>query len=202
LRNTILIMFMYMFFVRGIYSYLAVMISELGGGPLSLGYTYFLDAGPEIVTFFLASRLLARFEGRWLVLSALLLQVARLSLIFVFDNTISIMLLGILGGFSYGLIAAAYKTQIYELAPDRIKISCVSLSESIIGFAGLCSVPVFGFVTAEYGGRVSVAAALVLSLLTAAFVIKTQILKKHIKKTNTKKTRIPKRVRGVKIYDE
>ncbi len=174
LRNIIIIMFMYIFFVRGIYSYLAVMISDLGGGAINLGYTYFFDAAPEIVTFFLASKLLARFEGRWLILAALLLQVLRLVLIFILNNTLSIILLGALGGFSYGLIASAYKTQIYELAPARFKISCVSLSESLIGLAGLCSVPVFGFVIAEYGGRYSVGIGLGLAVITVAFILKTQ----------------------------
>lgn len=47
----IIIVFMYNFVVKGIYNYLSVIVSEFGGGPLSLGFTYFFDATPRLSLF-------------------------------------------------------------------------------------------------------------------------------------------------------
>lgn len=173
LKEIIVIVFTYIFVVKGIYSYFGVLLSDYGGGPLSLGFTYLFDAGPEIITFFLAARLLARFNSKWLILVAFLLQIVRLSLILVFNSALAIILLGVLSGLGYGMLAAAYKTYIYELAPDKYKISCLSLSESIIGFSGVISAPVFGFVIMSFGGNIAIAMGLVIDITATLFIIKS-----------------------------
>lgn len=172
LKSIIIIVFIYSFVVRGIYSYLGILVSDLGGGPLSLGFTYFFDAGPEIVTFFLAARLLARFKSKSLILVSFLLQILRLLLILVFNSSLAIILLGVLAGLSYGMLAASYKTYIYELAPEKYKISCLSLSESIIGLAGVISAPVFGFVIMKFSGNVAIAMGLVIYTGAAVFILR------------------------------
>ena len=172
LRSIIIIIFMYSFVVKGIYSYLGVLVSDFGGGPLSLGFTYFFDAGPEIVTFFLTAKLMSKYKSKSLILAAFILQILRLSLILVFNSTLSIMLLGILSGFAYGLIATAYKTYIYELAPEKYKISCISLSESIIGLSGVISVPVFGFVMMKFGGVASISAGLAIDIIAVLIILR------------------------------
>jgi predicted MFS family arabinose efflux permease len=47
LVSMIIIIFIYTFVIKGIYSYLGVLIGDYGGGPLSLGLTFFFDAAPE-----------------------------------------------------------------------------------------------------------------------------------------------------------
>lgn len=172
LRSMIIIVFMYIFVVKGIYSYLGVLVSDFGGGPLSLGFTYFFDATPEVVTFFLTARLMSKYHSKWLILFAFILQIIRLSLILVFNTALSIIFMGILSGFAYGLLATAYKTYIYELAPAKYKISCLSLSESIIGLSGLISVPVFGFILMEFGGFAAISAGLVINIIAVFIIIK------------------------------
>lgn len=164
LRFVIVILFVYTFAVKGIYNYLGFLVSDSGGGPLSLGFTYFFDACPEVVTFFLAPRLLGKYRSKDLIFVAFLLQILRLVLILVFNSALAIILLGPLSGFAYGLLAAAYKTYIYELAPEKYKISCLSFSESLIGLSAVFSAPVFGLVIMQFGGQVSVALALALVL--------------------------------------
>lgn len=176
LRSLILIIVMYNFVIKGVYNYLGVLISDFGGGPLSLGLTYLCDATPEVVTFFLTSRLMRRFHSKWFILAAFVLQIIRLSLILVFNSSLAITLLGVLSGFAYGLIATAYKTYIYELAPEKYKISCLSLSESIIGISGVMSVPVFGFIIIKLGGPAAIATGLALDII-AMLVILKDILK-------------------------
>lgn len=176
LRFVLIILFMYFFVVKGIYSYLGVLVSDFGGGPLSLGFTYFFDACPELVTFFLTTRLLNKFHSKSLIFAALILQILRLSLIIAFSSPLAIMLMGILSGFAYGLLAAAYKTYVYDLAPEKYKISCLSLCESIIGLSGVASVPVFGFVVMKFGGPASIALGLVIDV-TAVLIMTGSMLR-------------------------
>lgn len=179
LRQIIIIVFTYNFVLKGIYSYLGVLVSDFGGGPLNLGLAYFFDATPEIITFFLTTRLLSRYESKGLILVAFILQIVRLSLILVFNSPLSIILLGSLSGFAYGLLASSYKTYIYELAPEKYKISCLSLSESIIGLSGVFSAPVFGFIIMKFGGHTSIAVALVVNI-AAALYLSRNIFRKSI----------------------
>jgi MFS transporter, PPP family, 3-phenylpropionic acid transporter len=94
-------------------------------------------------------------------------------LILVFNSSLAIMLLGILSGFAYGLLASSYKTYIYELAPEKYKISCLSLSESIIGLSGVISAPVFGFVIMKFGGYASIAMGLGIDVAAALYIAGT-----------------------------
>lgn len=172
LRFIIIVVFMYSFVIKGVYSYLGVLVSDFGGGPLSLGLTYFFDATPEVVTFFLTVRLIRKYNSKRLIFVAFILQIMRLSLILIFNTSMAVILAGILAGFAYGLIASAYKTYIYELAPDKYKISCLSLSESIIGFSGVIGVPVFGFVLMRFGGSASILLGLFIILIGIGIIIR------------------------------
>lgn len=178
LRFILVILFMYNFVVKGIYIYLGVLVSDSGGGPFSLGLTYFFDASPEIISFFLASRLLRKYQSKTLIFAAFILQIVRLLLILVFSSPLSIILLGPMSGLAYGLLAAAYKTYIYELAPEKYKISCLSLSESIIAFSAVISAPVFGFAIIKFGTYVSIAMAVIISCAVAS-ILAGNILKER-----------------------
>lgn len=182
LRAIVIIVFIYSFVLKGIYSYLGVLISDFGGGPLSLGFAYFFDAFPEVVTFILTSKLLSKYRSKDLILIAFILQIIRLSLILVFNSPLSIILLGALSGFAYGLIATAYKTYIYEVAPEKYKISCLSLSESIIGLSGVLSAPVYGYLIIEFGGYTSIAIGLVIYIvMTLIISVKLYVERKNKK---------------------
>lgn len=167
LRSIVIIVFIYNFVLKGIYSYLGVLVMDFGGGPLSLGLTYFFDATPELITFALTSKLLDRYENRDLIFVAFILQIIRLSLILVFNSPVAIILLGTLSGFAFGLLATAYKTFIYEVAPDKYKVSCLSLSESIIGLSGVISAPVFGFLFVKFDGHMAIGIGLLIYVLIA-----------------------------------
>lgn len=184
LRSIIIIVFMYNFVVKGIYSYLGVLVSDFGGGPLSLGFTYFFDAAPEIVTFFLTARLLGKYHSKWLIMVAFILQIIRLSLILVFNSALSIILLGALSGFGFGLLATAYKTYIYELVPDKYKISCLSLSESIIAISSVLSVPVFGYVLLKFGGSATIAMGIVIDLAAFLMILRDLYKSRQIRKAS------------------
>ncbi len=190
LRAIILIVFMYTFTLKGIYNYLGVLVGDYGGGPLSLGLTYFCDATPEVITFFLASRLLRKFQSKKLILIAFFLQIVRLSLILIFNSALAIILLGILSGFAYGLLAASYKTYIYELAPEHYKASCLSLSESIIGLSGVISVPIFGFVFTQFGGSAAMALGLAIDIISVGIILKDS----YEGKTGRKVTEVEERI--------
>lgn len=171
LRTIIMIMFVYTFVLEGIYIYLGVLIPDFGGGPLSLGLTYFFDATPEVITFVLTSRLIGKYKSKYLILVAFLLQIIRFSLILIFKSPVSIILLGILSGSAFGMAAAAYKTYIYENAPAEYRISCLSLSESIIGFSAVLGAPVYGYLIIKYGGYASIAVGLFLFIVMVLFII-------------------------------
>lgn len=64
----LIIVFTYNFIYMGIYNYLGVLVKDYGGGALSLGLTYFFDATPEIVTYFLTASLLKNIRIRVLFL--------------------------------------------------------------------------------------------------------------------------------------
>ena len=170
LRTIVIILFMYYFVVKGIYAYLGVLLSDTGGGPLSLGVAYFFDASPEIITFFLAARILARFQSKTLIFASFIIQIIRLSLILVFNSPVAIVVLGMFSGLAYGLQASAYKTYIYNLAPEKYKVSCLSLSESIISLSGVICAPVFGFVIMKFGTYSSIAMGLVIDITVAIFI--------------------------------
>jgi len=178
LRYILIILFMYNFVVKGIYNYLGVLVSDLGGGPLSVGFAYFFDSLPELITFFLTPRLLRKYQSKDLIFASLILQTVRLILILVFSSSLAIMLLGCLSGLAYGLLASAYKTYIYELAPEKYKVSCLSLCESIIGLSGVASAPVFGFIIINFGTFASIGMGLVINII-AALIIVGSILKKR-----------------------
>lgn len=171
LMYMITIIFMYNFVVRGIYIYLGVLLADYGGGPLSLGVTYFFDATPEVITFFLAAKLLRKFKSKKLILVAFLLQILRLSLILVFNSAIAVILLGTLSGFAFGLLATAYKTYVYELAPVKYKASCMSLSETIIGFSAVISAPVFGILFAKFGTNIAILVGLVINIISVLLIL-------------------------------
>ena len=179
LKSIIIVLFTFTFVVKGIYSYLGVIVSDSGGGSLSYGLTLFFDASPEIITFFLASKLLARYRNKGLIFAAFILQIIRLSLILVFNSPTAIMLLGILSGFSFGLLASSYKTYIYDLAPEKYKISCLGLSESIIGFSAVLSVPIFGFIVMKFGGYASIAVGLAINIIAAFILARSLRTKEH-----------------------
>jgi MFS family permease len=145
------IVFMYFFAVKGVYSYLGVLLSDFGGGPLSLGFTYFFDASPEIITFFLSARLLKRYKTKNLILVGVMLQIVRFVVIIIFKNALAVILMGTLSGFAFGLVATSYKTYIYELAPEKYKTSCMSICETIIGLSGIISAPIFGIMFTKLG---------------------------------------------------
>lgn len=174
----IIIIFMYTFVVRGIYSYLGVLIADYGGGPLSLGFTYFFDATPEVVTFFLAAGLMKRYNGKILIFAAFILQIVRLVVILIFNNAMAVMLMGILSGFAFGLLASSYKTAIFELAPAKYKASCMSLSESIIGLSGIISVPIFGFIFTEFGTNTAIFFGLIIYIVLVLVMMKDVFLEK------------------------
>jgi MFS family permease len=159
------IVFMYFFAVKGVYSYLGVLLSDFGGGPLSLGFTYFFDASPEIITFFLSARLMKRFKTKNLILIGVVLQIIRFLVIIIFKNAIAVILMGSLSGFAFGLVATSYKTYIYELAPEKYKTSCMSIAETIIGLSGIISAPVFGIMFATLGTTMTMLVGLVIYIV-------------------------------------
>ena len=167
----VILVFIYNFVVNGIYNYLGVLIGDYGGGPLNLGLTYFFDATPEIVTFFLTTKLLRKFHSKKLVFTAFLLQVLRLALILIFNSALSLTLLGILSGFAFGLLVSSYKTYLYELAPAKYKASCMSLCETIIGLSSVVSAPVFGFLFARYGGSFTIAFGLIICIVSVFLLL-------------------------------
>ena len=75
---------------------------------------------------------------------AFILQIIRLSLILVFNSPVAIILLGTLSGFAFDYWPQPIRPS-YEVAPDKYKVSCLSLSRSIIGLSGVISAPVLGF---------------------------------------------------------
>lgn len=166
-----MIVFMYNFVYKGIYSYLGVMVGDYGGGALSLGLTYFFDATPEVVTFFLTASLLKKYKNKSLIFVAFLLQAIRLTVIYIFNNALTVMLMGILSGFAFGLMNASYKTYIYNLAPEKYKASCLSLFESIVGFSGIICAPIFGFLFARFGTNVTVAFALIIDIIMTIIML-------------------------------
>jgi Arabinose efflux permease len=178
LMTMVIIVFTYIFAVNGIYSYLGVMISSYGGGPLAMGLTYFFDATPEIVTFFLSAKLLKKFKSKNLIIIPFLLQIIRLTLILVFNSGTAVILLGVLSGFGYGLLAASYKTYIYELAPSKYKASCMSLCESLIGLSILISVPIFGYIFAAYGINAAIKVALTIILIAFLLILRNFFIEK------------------------
>lgn len=181
LISMITIIFMYTFVVKGIYSYLGVLLADYGGGPLSLGVTYFFDATPEVITFFLAAKLLKRFQSKKLILFAFLLQILRLSLILVFNSAIAVILLGSLSGFAFGLLATSYKTYIYELAPAKYKASCMSLSETIIGLSAVISAPIFGFAFTKFGTNAAILMGLVINIVSVLLILQGSYKEKRKK---------------------
>ncbi|NMA94913.1 MAG: MFS transporter [Clostridiales bacterium] len=167
LRTMVLIIFIYNFVLRGIYSYLGILVMDFGGGPISLGFAYFFDAAPEVITFALSTRLLAKYRDRDLIFIAFIMQIIRLSLILVFNSPIAIIVLGSFSGIAFGFLATAYKTFIYDVAPDKYKVSCLSLSESIIGLSGVISAPVFGFLFVKFDGHIAIAIGLLIYVILA-----------------------------------
>lgn len=177
----ITIMFMYNFVLRGIYNYLAILVSDFGGGVASLGLTYCFDASPEIVTFFLSARLLRRYKSKSMIFIAFILQIIRLTVILIFNNSLSVILMSVLSGFAFGLAAASYKTYIYELAPEKYKASCMSISETIIGLSGIISAPIFGFMFTEFGTKSTILFGLVIDILLAFIMLANNIMSKRRK---------------------
>jgi MFS transporter, PPP family, 3-phenylpropionic acid transporter len=168
----IAIMFTYNFTTRGIYNYLGILVGDYGGGALSLGLTYFFDASPEIITFFLTARLLKSFHSKTLIFAAFMLQVIRLSVILIFSNAVAVISMGVLSGFAFGLVTASYKTYIYDLAPAKYKASCLSLSDSIIGLSAIISAPIFGFVFAQFGTSYAIMFGLIINIAAALVMLK------------------------------
>lgn len=172
------IMFMYTFVMRGVYSYLGILVSDYGGGPMSLGFAYFFDASPEIITFFLTASLLKKYHGKSLIFVAFLLQIVRLTVILIFNNAMAVILMGVFSGFAFGLSAASYKTYIYELAPDKYKTSCMSIAESIIGMSGVISAPIFGLIISKFGANSAILFGLLIYIIVAIIMLKDIITSK------------------------
>jgi len=171
LVSMVILIFIYSFVVKGIYNYLGVLIGDYGGGPLNLGFTYFFDASPEIVTFFLTTRLLRRFHSKKLVFVAFLLQTLRLTFILIFNSALAVTLLGTLSGFAYGLLSSSYKTYLYELAPEKYKASCMSLCETTIGMSAVFSAPVFGFLFDKFGANFTITFGLVIYIISVIMLL-------------------------------
>lgn len=176
----VMIMFAYTFVMRGIYSYLGVMVSDLGGGVKSLGFTYFFDASPEIITFFLTGMLLKRFHSKNIIFAAFFLQLIRLITILIFQSAAAVIATGVLSGLAYGLAQASYKTYAYELAPEKYRASCMSTADSIIGVSAIISAPVFGFVFSEFGTNAAIVFGLVIYVIAILVMMKDFMFKKRI----------------------
>ena len=167
----LIIVFTYNFIYMGIYNYLGVLVKDYGGGALSLGLTYFFDAAPEIVTYFLTASLLKKYKNKSLIFVAFLLQAIRLVVIYIFSNALAVMLMGILSGFAFGLMDASYKTYIYDLAPEKYKTSCLSLFDCIVGFSGIICAPIFGFLFVRLGTNAIIVFALIIDIIMASVML-------------------------------
>lgn len=176
----ILIIFIYTFVMRGIYSYLGILVSDYGGGAMSLGLAYFFDASPEIITFFLTATLLKKYHSKTLIFAAFLLQIVRLTVILIFNNAAAVILMGVFSGFAFGLVAASYKTYIYEMAPAKYKASCMSISESIIAISGVASAPIFGFIITKFGANSAILTGLVIYGIMVLIMLKDIVSPKEI----------------------
>lgn len=175
----IAIVFMYSFVLSGIYSYLALIVADFGGTVISLGFTYFFDATPEIFTFFLSSKLLKKYKCKSLIFVAFVLQVVRLTIILVLNNAKAVIFMGVFSGFAYGLLASSYKTYVYELAPAKYKSSCLSLAETIIGTSGIASAPIFGFIFASFGTHTAILSGLIMYIILVFILLADSLFSKR-----------------------
>lgn len=174
----VLIMFAYSFVMKGIYSYLGVMVSDMGGGLTSLGFTYFFDACPEIITFFLTGKLLKKFHSKNIIFAAFFLQLIRLTVILIFQSAAAVIFMGIFSGLAFGLVQASYRTYAYELAPEKYRASCLATADSIIGISAIVSAPVFGFVFTELGTNAAIIFGLFIYIVAVLVIMKDIILKR------------------------
>lgn len=179
----IVIIFMYNFVLRGVYNYLAFLVTDYGGGVANLGFTYFFDASPELITFFLSGRLLKKYDNKKIIFLALLLQILRLSIILIFNSATAVMMTGILSGFAFGLVSASYKPYIYNLSPEKYKLSCICISETIIGLSTIISAPIFGYLFTKLGTSSTILIGLIIDILIAIIMYISIFLNKgHVMK--------------------
>ncbi|MDV3428388.1 MAG: hypothetical protein LIR50_15435, partial [Bacillota bacterium] len=80
-----------------------------------------------------------------------------------------------------GLVAASYKTYIYELAPEKYKTSCMSISETIIGLSGIVSAPIFGFMFTKFGSDSTILFGLIIDIILAFVMLLNNILSRRTK---------------------
>jgi MFS transporter, PPP family, 3-phenylpropionic acid transporter len=70
------------------------------------------------------------------------------------------------------LVAAPYKSYIFNLAPAKYKAGCLSLAEAIIGLAAIISAPIFGSVFAKYGTNSTILFGLIINIVASIVMLK------------------------------
>jgi MFS transporter, PPP family, 3-phenylpropionic acid transporter len=123
---------------RATYTFLPVLIMDLGGGNRHIGLAHSVAAATEIPVMFLAGWIIRRVRADRMILGSMIIFVVRMAFYPLARNPETIIALQALHGVSFGLFLAASVYYIDEIAPAGSKSLFQTLAPSM--YFGLGSV--------------------------------------------------------------
>jgi len=141
LRNVVLLVFLLSVTIASIsyganMSYIGVLLQETGGSTQNLGLLWFVIAMSEIPIFFISSRIINRIGSINTYLLSLLIFSLRFFLCTLWNNTLFIIAIQFLQGFTFPLFMAGGLDYMSGIVPSEARSFSISLMSALIFGAG------------------------------------------------------------------
>lgn len=166
---------------RATYTFLPVLIMDLGGGSRHIGLAHSVAAATEIPVMFLAGRVLRRVRADRLILGSMIIFVLRMACYPLAQNPATIIALQALHGLSFGLFLAASVYYIDEIAPAGSKSLFQTLAPSMYFGVGSVAGSAIGGAVVEAFGLASLYWGAPLVMLAAALLFRIYTVRVEVR---------------------
>lgn len=173
--------------IQTISVFASLFVNNVGGDTLQVGLTMFAGAILELFPFYLAVQLQRRLGIYRVLQLSMGIYLFQYLFLFLARNPWQVMFGMLFQGLAYGLFLPAFRVFAHEEAPEELKATAISLSDSVFGgVGGMVGASVGGLLIDRFGvGSIPVSAAL---LMVLSFLFLTQL-----RRSSRRREKIPGR---------
>jgi PPP family 3-phenylpropionic acid transporter len=153
LRKLALALGIFLFMMYGLRSFEGLYLKQLGAGEAVVGLMSTIGATIELPGMLLADRLVKRYGAVRLLRYSFLLEVVRLTGVLLVPSVPTLVLMRVVGGFSFSWYVVAVFSFISEAAPERQVTTTLALfNVTLASFIRMIAAPISGFIFDLVGG--------------------------------------------------
>lgn len=153
LRKLALVLGIFLFMVYGLRSFEGLYLKQLGAGEAIVGLMSTIGATIELPGMLWADRLVRRYGAVRLLRYSFLLEVVRLTGVLLVPSVPTLVIMRVVGGFSFSWYVVAVFSFIIEAAPERQVTTTLALfNVTLASFIRMIAAPISGFIFDQVGG--------------------------------------------------